>query len=140
MLCCQLFRTGPWSKYTDRGSICADWRSQPSPTLRRSRNVQGPRNDTATISSYDGRSRSEEHTSELQSRQYLVCRLLLAKKKVTRRNSTRVAGRKRFSNPSGQLGGSINWPATRTHAAQGRNSIKAAQRSDNEQVVMAAQT
>src|SRR3712207_8913684 len=27
-----------------------------------------------------GRSRSEEHTSELQSRQYLVCRLLLEKK------------------------------------------------------------
>src|SRR3712207_7134714 len=34
--------------------------------------------------SRDGRSRdlrSEEHTSELQSRQYLVCRLLLEKKK-----------------------------------------------------------
>src|SRR3712207_7551891 len=30
--------------------------------------------------------RSEEHTSELQSRQYLVCRLLLEKKKyITRR-------------------------------------------------------
>src|SRR3712207_8153705 len=29
----------------------------------------------------DGRHRSEEHTSELQSRQYLVCRLLLEKKK-----------------------------------------------------------
>src|SRR3712207_7950324 len=28
--------------------------------------------------------RSEEHTSELQSRQYLVCRLLLEKKKKTR--------------------------------------------------------
>src|SRR3712207_7795190 len=27
-------------------------------------------------------SRSEEHTSELQSRQYLVCRLLLAKNKT----------------------------------------------------------
>src|SRR3712207_7336567 len=27
--------------------------------------------------------RSEEHTSELQSRQYLVCRLLLDKKKIT---------------------------------------------------------
>src|SRR3712207_7258418 len=27
-----------------------------------------------------GRGRSEEHTSELQSRQYLVCRLLLEKK------------------------------------------------------------
>src|SRR3712207_160615 len=30
-----------------------------------------------------GGSRSEEHTSELQSRQYLVCRLLLEKKKNT---------------------------------------------------------
>src|SRR3712207_8961382 len=29
------------------------------------------------------RLRSEEHTSELQSRQYLVCRLLLEKKKTT---------------------------------------------------------
>src|SRR3712207_8650288 len=28
--------------------------------------------------------RSEEHTSELQSRQYLVCRLLLEKKKYTK--------------------------------------------------------
>src|SRR3712207_9023386 len=30
-----------------------------------------------------GEGRSEEHTSELQSRQYLVCRLLLEKKKKT---------------------------------------------------------
>src|SRR3712207_7374592 len=29
--------------------------------------------------------RSEEHTSELQSRQYLVCRLLLEKKKMSTR-------------------------------------------------------
>src|SRR3712207_8831471 len=38
-------------------------------------------------------SRSEEHTSELQSRQYLVCRLLLEKKKNNNRNpnlSTKV--------------------------------------------------
>src|SRR5438445_7186491 len=34
-------------------------------------------------SSGPGRSRSEEHTSELQSRQYLVCRLLLEKKKLS---------------------------------------------------------
>src|ERR1035437_10663763 len=34
-------------------------------------------------------SRSEEHTSELQSRQYLVCRLLLAKKK---QQDTRTRG------------------------------------------------
>src|SRR3712207_8126821 len=31
---------------------------------------------------YLGDRRSEEHTSELQSRQYLVCRLLLEKKKI----------------------------------------------------------
>src|SRR3712207_8034978 len=32
--------------------------------------------------------RSEEHTSELQSRQYLVCRLLLEKKKTNNINDT----------------------------------------------------
>src|SRR3712207_7756544 len=31
--------------------------------------------------------RSEEHTSELQSRQYLVCRLLLEKKKIKQREA-----------------------------------------------------
>src|SRR3712207_6855510 len=36
-------------------------------------------------SSKDANKRSEEHTSELQSRQYLVCRLLLEKKKKIRR-------------------------------------------------------
>src|SRR3712207_6880551 len=33
--------------------------------------------------------RSEEHTSELQSRQYLVCRLLLEKKKKKKSQHTR---------------------------------------------------
>src|SRR3712207_8989792 len=33
-------------------------------------------------SAYLGLVRSEEHTSELQSRQYLVCRLLLEKRKM----------------------------------------------------------
>src|SRR5215217_8977671 len=33
--------------------------------------------------------RSEEHTSELQSRQYLVCRLLLEKKKKKQKNLTK---------------------------------------------------
>src|SRR3712207_7584200 len=32
--------------------------------------------------------RSEEHTSELQSRQYLVCRLLLEKKKIDHSHTT----------------------------------------------------
>src|SRR3712207_7051224 len=42
-------------------------------------------------------SRSEEHTSELQSRQYLVCRLLLEKKTTSpSRNSERCMTRKRY--------------------------------------------
>src|SRR3712207_8351512 len=34
--------------------------------------------------------RSEEHTSELQSRQYLVCRLLLEKKKIFKIHTTEL--------------------------------------------------
>src|SRR5947209_17349656 len=36
---------------------------------------------SSRVNSPDDSRRSEEHTSELQSRQYLVCRLLLEKKK-----------------------------------------------------------
>src|SRR3712207_9394729 len=43
--------------------------------LRRRRRGAGPRRWDSSAT------RSEEHTSELQSRQYLVCRLLLEKKK-----------------------------------------------------------
>src|SRR3712207_7169108 len=42
-----------------------------------------PRDRTPVERHPRGRVRSEEHTSELQSRQYLVCRLLLEKKKNT---------------------------------------------------------
>src|SRR5699024_12247691 len=38
--------------------------------------------------------RSEEHTSELQSRFDLVCRLLLEKKNITKNNTTRFNNRK----------------------------------------------
>src|SRR3712207_8407314 len=38
-----------------------------------------------------GKDRSEEHTSELQSRQYLVCRLLLEKKTTTLLECRRAA-------------------------------------------------
>src|SRR3712207_7500080 len=34
--------------------------------------------------------RSEDHTSELQSRQYLVCRLLLEKKKKVKHNNHQI--------------------------------------------------
>src|SRR3712207_7607752 len=40
-----------------------------------------PRPPQWTTTRPDADGRSEEHTSELQSRQYLVCRLLLEKKK-----------------------------------------------------------
>src|SRR3712207_8712864 len=40
--------------------------------------------------------RSEEHTSELQSRQYLVCRLLLEKKKIKFCHSNKSYCRIRF--------------------------------------------
>src|SRR5437764_14851179 len=43
---------------------------------------RGGRHCTAAVHPHrDGLSRSEEHTSELQSPMYLVCRLLLEKKK-----------------------------------------------------------
>src|SRR3712207_7008854 len=43
--------------------------------------VGGDFGATSTMLAEYLRARSEEHTSELQSRQYLVCRLLLEKKK-----------------------------------------------------------
>src|SRR3712207_7089350 len=53
---------------------------------QRSSATQDPRSTCPRSSTLAGfallrHSRSEEHTSELQSRQYLVCRLLLEKKK-----------------------------------------------------------
>src|SRR5215203_7559134 len=41
--------------------------------------------------------RSEEHTSELQSRQYLVCRLLLEKKKKNQRTQSSQKTKKQKS-------------------------------------------
>src|SRR2546429_3745931 len=54
----------------------------PYTTLFRSRNCRRRRNfHLHTRGSQAGAFRSEEHTSELQSRLHLVCRLLLEKKK-----------------------------------------------------------
>src|SRR3712207_9421198 len=58
-----------------RGSrtACPGTSASPAPCLRRRRRGRSAGGSAAR--------RSEEHTSELQSRQYLVCRLLLEKKK-----------------------------------------------------------
>src|SRR3712207_8071861 len=65
------------------------FRSAGAATVGQARTSQPPANARATErrSSLRTRSartsrRSEEHTSELQSRQYLVCRLLLEKKNL----------------------------------------------------------
>src|SRR3712207_8842691 len=52
-----------------------------TPTANISADAQANEGDALTFTVT--LSRSEEHTSELQSRQYLVCRLLLEKKKKT---------------------------------------------------------
>src|SRR3712207_8330152 len=48
--------------------------------------------NTSTPQHPSRRPRSEEHTSELQSRQYLVCRLLLEKKKHPQHSAPRSRG------------------------------------------------
>src|SRR3712207_6914630 len=53
---------------------------------------------------YKSMDRSEEHTSELQSRQYLVCRLLLEKKKKISHDmllTVRVLASRAFSSMNG---------------------------------------
>src|SRR3989442_10443446 len=51
--------------------------------------------------------RSEEHTSELQSRPHLVCRLLLEKKNISRASCSRPASESTFD-------GSIARPSSAT--------------------------
>src|SRR3712207_8279126 len=59
-----------------------DGMEQPQPEPHGFFAVSSARKDSAAwIFPTMASSRSEEHTSELQSRQYLVCRLLLEKKK-----------------------------------------------------------
>src|SRR3712207_6996318 len=59
----------------------AHWRS----TQRTSMHSTTSRRSSSPRVGSTWRSRSEEHTSELQSRQYLVCRLLLEKKKKNKK-------------------------------------------------------
>src|SRR5687767_15292500 len=60
----------------------------PYTTLFRSRGAAGLSRCSSTCSRrWRSTTRSEEHTSELQSLAYLVCRLLLEKKKKTIKNA-----------------------------------------------------
>src|SRR5687767_15602721 len=70
----------------------AGWRSARPGTARPARGAGGRRGRGGPRGRPSRRAaaRSEEHTSELQSLAYLVCRLLLEKKKKTTRDSTRI--------------------------------------------------
>src|SRR3712207_8420441 len=58
--------------------------SRPREHGPRQRRLFGRRDrDADAAAPWEAARRSEEHTSELQSRQYLVCRLLLEKKRKT---------------------------------------------------------
>src|SRR3712207_7335261 len=76
-----LFRSGVTAGASARPTSTAE----PSSARRAEMTNRVRTLDVAVISS-DLAGRSEEHTSELQSRQYLVCRLLLEKKKKTYHN------------------------------------------------------
>src|SRR5437764_7427006 len=59
---------------------------------RRTRDSAIARADSGFVPVFHPGSRSEEHTSELQSPMYLVCRLLLEKKKHVERPQARFVG------------------------------------------------
>src|SRR3712207_7183750 len=77
-----LFRS-PCEEVGSRVAAASPTLYQPDPATRAaSRHVtSAPRTRPRCLRCFS--SRSEEHTSELQSRQYLVCRLLLEKKKYS---------------------------------------------------------
>src|SRR3712207_7208006 len=66
------------SRPTDGGAGSCTWTTSkcPSRSQRRTRVALTGPNCRLAIEPLYGTGRSEEHTSELQSRQYLVCRLL----------------------------------------------------------------
>src|SRR2546422_7753031 len=83
----------------------------PYTTLFRSLGASGdlprdrPARDFRRADRRPGRTRSEEHTSELQSRLHLVCRLLLEKKKAKVTEATNLSGTLTDPSPSTTVDG-----------------------------------
>src|SRR3712207_6929518 len=73
-----LFRSGPSGKCSTSSTSSS---TLPGYAATVGVRVSVPPRSQARLSLSNNTNRSEEHTSELQSRQYLVCRLLLEKKK-----------------------------------------------------------
>src|SRR3712207_6944740 len=82
-----LFRSVGWQRSPSRRSrgpdclACRRSVSRAGPLRPGPLSCASPRAERVPALPAPGKARSEEHTSELQSRQYLVCRLLLEKKK-----------------------------------------------------------
>src|SRR3712207_7445224 len=77
-----LFRSAPARGVLRAGRLAHARPLDGAPARRQGAVVQQrPRHQRGPPAGRRVRVRSEEHTSELQSRQYLVCRLLLEKKK-----------------------------------------------------------
>src|SRR5687767_15734097 len=87
-------RRGP---ETDRGPGSRDSTSPGDPGGRADRDAPAPRSartsPRATTAARRGALRSEEHTSELQSLAYLVCRLQLEKKKKIAMKLTKTSSK-----------------------------------------------
>src|SRR3712207_7940451 len=73
-----LFRSGQHQLELHVADRCLDARRE----IRQHGHLDGGREVGLELRQQRLDARSEEHTSELQSRQYLVCRLLLEKKKT----------------------------------------------------------
>src|SRR3712207_7128190 len=78
-----LFRSqGPQGRRPDLDQLAAaQVNATPAVRAPSSTMVHGSLESEHALHADPAEARSEEHTSELQSRQYLVCRLLLEKKK-----------------------------------------------------------
>src|SRR5438034_7096864 len=70
----------------------------PGPARQRRRVRQGAHRCLTSGFRRDGETRSEEHTSELQSHSDLVCRLLLEKKKKKKKKTKNIIEKKQKRN------------------------------------------
>src|SRR3712207_8010242 len=76
--------------YTTLFRSLKEWRAIATRYEKTARSFLGVLCIAATMDWIKVAKRSEEHTSELQSRQYLVCRLLLEKKKQNKYTSVLI--------------------------------------------------
>src|SRR3712207_7307704 len=81
-----LFRSAPCTQKAEQGKKRTIVRCTTAPDLNLILPQCTAESDVSTMDTGSTPKRSEEHTSELQSRQYLVCRLLLEKKNKSTAN------------------------------------------------------